>query len=414
MKRFIIIFIIIIASCDGTASFFWNTCEEKEDIRMEAYIAGLDSYMILTILKKILWSYFFAMEMFVRINIIYVIIVTIAAIGLLYVIKRILQGRHRNSECNKGKETKTNSSICVNISNSNNTRSKSGDDTTSNYTNAELKGIINKPEILTDKAYISVWMQKMEIYLETVDKRHWYKVAISFMDIKLVKEIHVDNTNNEDKYEALKNQLMKIADKQNFNGIQKKIDYKAIGERRQHENESIEEYGNSLISMGTEMFPHLQLESLDESLKSQFVDGIRNPNLSQEVKWKMIKQQRKNEKFNIRNAIEYAKDKDNAYNYDNCNDEDSLDDQNNDSNQIINDTNDNSDKKANTHSVCSIKSSNPYTESRSKAQSNDDFSNFRPNGSTTNYQSWNKAKTNGNGTASQQKGRQNEPKTINQ
>jgi hypothetical protein len=48
----------------------------------------------------------------------------------------------------------------------------------------------------------------------------------------------------------------------------------------------------------------------------------------------MIKQQRKNEKFNIRNAIEYAKDKDNAYNYDNCNEEDSLDDQNNDSNQI--------------------------------------------------------------------------------
>ena len=43
MERFIIIFIIIIAICGGNASFLWNTCEEKEEISMEAYIAGLDS-----------------------------------------------------------------------------------------------------------------------------------------------------------------------------------------------------------------------------------------------------------------------------------------------------------------------------------------------------------------------------------
>ena len=86
--------------------------------------------------------------MFVRVNITLIIVVIIAAIILLYVIKRILQGRHRNSEYGMEKENKNSSSICVNISNTNNTRSKSGDYTTSNYTNAkaELKGIINKHE----------------------------------------------------------------------------------------------------------------------------------------------------------------------------------------------------------------------------------------------------------------------------
>ena len=410
MERFIIIYIIIIAICDGNASFLWSTCEEKE-ISMEAYIAGLDSYMIITILKKLLWNYFFAMEMFVRVNITQIIIVVITAIGLIYVIKRILQGRHRDSEYDQQKENKKNSSsICVNISNSNNTRSKSGGYSTSNYTNAttELNGIINKPEILTEKAYISVWLEKMEMYLETVDKRHWYKVAISFIDIKLVKEIQIDNNNNEDKYEALKKQLMKIADKQNLIGIQRKIDYKAIGERRQHENESIEEYGNSLISMATELFPHIQLDALDDSLKSQFVDGIRNPNLSQEVKWKMIKQQRKNEKFNIKNAIEYAKDKDNAYNYDHCNEEEIFDDQNIDTNQISNENNENYDRNSNTHSVCTLRSGNHYNKSQNRTleQSKEDFYNFKPNGSASNYQASNKVKTNGTSTASPQKGRQ--------
>ena len=160
--------------------------------------------------------------------------------------------------------------------------------------------------------------------------------------------------------------------------------------------------------MATELFPHIQLDALDDSLKSQFVDGIRNPNLSQEVKWKMIKQQRKNEKFNIKNAIEYAKDKDNAYNYDHCNEEEIFDDQNIDTNQISNENNENYDRNSNTHSVCTLRSGNHYNKSQNRTieQSKKDFYNFKPNSSASNYQGSNKAKTNGTSTASPQKGRQ--------
>ena len=66
--------------------------------------------------------------------------------------------------------------------------------------------------------------------------------------------------------------------------------------------------------MAKQMFPNVNLDALDESLKNQFANGIFNSTLSERIKWKIIKQRRKNEKFNIKDAITYAKDQIEAYN----------------------------------------------------------------------------------------------------
>ena len=174
--------------------------------------------------------------------------------------------------------------------------------------------MINKPENLKDKTNISAWIEKIEAYLESVEQRHWYKITISFIDVHIMRDIHIEKTSEEDKYQSLKKQLLKMEDKH----IQKekkveKVDYKAIGERRQLESETIREYGNKLIQMITTLFPEVHTESIDNWLKKIFADGVYNQELGKKIKWKMIKKQRKQEKFNIQDAIEYAIDKNEAY-----------------------------------------------------------------------------------------------------
>ena len=316
------------------ADFFWNTWNKKEeiikeDITIDAYMAHTNTNMVLSVIKKILWSYYEAMKIFILINILEIIILISIIIALAYAIRKIWKGRHGNDEINKKEALKqTNTAVNVNIANTSNTASGFGDNKNNNNSNGtiELRSIINRPETLENKEYISTWVKKMEIYLEAVDKQNWYKATISFINIKLLQEIDTisietksietnqANSNEIEKYETLKKQLLNMVEKDKSVAIQKIIDFKAISERKQQENETIEEYGSNLIQMATQMFPNVNLDALDESLKNQFSNGIFNSTLSERIKWKIIKQRRKNEKFNIKDAITYAKDQIEAYN----------------------------------------------------------------------------------------------------
>ena len=200
---------------------------------------------------------------------------------------------------------------------------------------------MNKPDILTNKEDIDLWVDYIESYLETIDKKHWFKLAKSFIDKKLFKEIHLDKINEEDKYLALKKQLLQLQEDhkeaetkkkledqkkideqksieaQKIANQRKKINYTAIRNKKQNNNESIEEYGHNLIKTVTTMFPNVDLEALDEYLKAQFADGLQNQQLSQKMKCKINKQQRKNETFNIKDAIEYGMDKNEQFKLEN-------------------------------------------------------------------------------------------------
>ena len=74
--------------------------------------------------------------------------------------------------------------------------------------------MLNKPENLKNKTSISAWLEKIETYLELVEQRHRYKITISFIDVQIMREIHIEKTSEEDKYQLLKKQLLKMENKQ--------------------------------------------------------------------------------------------------------------------------------------------------------------------------------------------------------
>ena len=358
------------------ADFFWNTWNQKEeipkeDITIDAYMAHTNTNMVLSVIKKILWSYYEAMKIFILINILEIIILISIIIAIAYAIRKIWKGRHGNDENDKEETLKqTNTAVYVNIANTSNTASGLGDNKNNNNSNGtvELRSIINRPETLENKEYISTWVKKMEIYLEAVDKQNWYKAAISFINIKLLQEIDTinietksiennqENSNEVENYETLKKQLLSMIEKDKSVVIQKIIDFKAISERKQQENETIEEYGSNLIQMATQMFPNVNLDALDESLKNQFANGIFNSTLSERIKWKIIKQRRKNEKFNIKDAITYAKDQIEAYNL--------INQSKQEENDSISGKSENN--SLTNRSVCAISSTNDKAETPSK------------------------------------------------
>ena len=128
----------------------------------------------------------------------------------------------------------------------------------------------------------SLCFNKLELYLETVEREKWYKIAISSIDIRKLKKINLDKLDKS--YENLKNQLNKLEDNQDCtkpSKTQDKVDCKQMSERIQQDDEKIEEFGKSLIKMATKMCPNVAVEALDDLLKTQFVTGLKNKKLSQ-------------------------------------------------------------------------------------------------------------------------------------
>jgi hypothetical protein len=94
---------------------------------------------------------------------------------------------------------------------------------------------------------------------------------------------------------------------------QDKVDCKKMSARIQQDDETIEEFGKSLIKMATKMCPNVAVEALDDLLKTQFVTGLKNKKLSQEVKYKQLKQDCNKKQFNINDAIQHATNKSKAF-----------------------------------------------------------------------------------------------------
>ena len=309
------IILIMISRINANHWNIWSDKdEEEEDIPMEKIMKKMDNQMIMTIVKNVIRDGYEDIKIFMMVHTMEIVAIIITFSIIQWIIIALIKGRQRNKESKKEKEGSA--GIYVNIANANNTASKFTDNTCNSHTStsAEIKSMLNKPENLKNKTNISAWLEKIETYLESVEQRHWYKITISFIDVHIMREIHMEKTSEEDKYQLLKKQLLKMEDKQ----VQKdkrveKVDYKAIGERKQLESETIKEYGNNLIQMITTLFPEINIESIDNWLKTIFADGLYNKELSKRIRWKIIKQQRKQEKFNMQDAIEYASDKNEAY-----------------------------------------------------------------------------------------------------
>ena len=161
----------------------------------------------------------------------------------------------------KRKKQKITTSISLKISNSNTISNENRDATNNNTstTGRELIQLINKPDVLADSNSIEIWLNKMETFLKTVEKEHWYDITISYIDNKFIKEMNLEK-DSENPFEKLKKQLMKIVKSQQLKDAMQKLDFKTLGDRKQNHKESIQDYGNNLIEMAMKLFPHANLE----------------------------------------------------------------------------------------------------------------------------------------------------------
>jgi hypothetical protein len=157
----------------------------------------------------------------------------------------------------------------------------------------------------------------METYLETCNKENWYKIAISYINHSIIKKINLISINNSEgtnRYDHLKNQLL-LLNNQDENKVKEviKLNFKTMGERKQNKNETIEEYGTSLIEMARVLLPLATLNMVEEILKQQFADGISNKEIAQQVKLKIYEKERKQKQFNLTDTINFAKDLNRSY-----------------------------------------------------------------------------------------------------
>ena len=210
------VIMIILIMISMTNANYWNIWsdkdEEEDDVPMEKIMKKMDNQMMITIAKKLIAESYFNMRMFIMVHTWEIITTIIICSIIQWLIKALIKGRQRNNE---SKEAKKDTGICVNIANSNHTTSKLTDNTSNSHTStiAEIKSMINKPENLKEKTNISAWIEKIEAYLETVEQRHWYKITISFIDVQIMKDIHIEKASEEEKYQSLKKQLLKMEDK---------------------------------------------------------------------------------------------------------------------------------------------------------------------------------------------------------
>ena len=183
----------MLTAANAVNAKFWNIWNQKdEEIIIESFMERMSGQMIISVIKRFLLEWFYALQLFIMVHTIKIILLITTMTILYYLAKKLWQGRPSYSKSNKKEENqKENTTIHVKVANTNNTTGQLGDFTNSNKSSARinLRGMINKPEILTDKADINIWMENLESYLESVEDQYWYKVKISYIDIKLVKEL---------------------------------------------------------------------------------------------------------------------------------------------------------------------------------------------------------------------------------
>jgi hypothetical protein len=321
-KRIVILLLFLFTLHQSGAWSFWKSTEQKTNTNdkksqennttinstpIKNQMDHVNSTMVITFFKDTLFNYYQTRRTFLMVHLIEIVTILSTFTIIQWMLLRFIQGRQR-----KEKQIDENS-LCFNIANNNNNSSESRNGNTYDSTR-QLDHILNKPDKLQDITEISAWFYKLELYLETIEREKWYKIAISFIDIRIIKKINLDKLDKS--YENLKNQLNKLENNQDNtqpSKTQDKVDCKKMSARIQQDDETIEEFGKSLIKMATKMCPNVAVEALDDLLKTQFVTGLKNKKLSQEVKYKQLKQDCNKKQFNINDAIQHATNKCKAF-----------------------------------------------------------------------------------------------------
>jgi len=119
---------------------------------------------------------------------------------------------------------------------------------------------------------------------------------------------------NINRFENLKEQLLKLDENHLNQQIEEEeISLKAMADRTQQMHESITEFGTALTNIARKLLPTVDMHSLAEILKKQFIDGLQNKDVAEKVILKLYEKKSKNKNLSVKETIELAKHIENAH-----------------------------------------------------------------------------------------------------
>lgn len=236
-----------------------------------------------------------------------VVILAVITVIIIWYVYKMIKGRHSSHKLNQTKS---------------NTCSSSSQNTTSNINifnpvqvqernnQSELRNSgygLSKPKEYINNMDSELWLEDMETYLEQYDREYWGRIALSFISEKVKKELK--NTKeirkSKDGYNILKNQLLNKS-KNKADKELKELDLVSFTNRQQRFNESIEKYGEDLMTMAQQVFKG-RLDDYEDLIKTQFLQGLNSEKIREMVKWQIrMRAIEKNKKYSIRDVIDIA------------------------------------------------------------------------------------------------------------
>jgi hypothetical protein len=79
-----------------------------------------------------------------------------------------------------------------------------------------------------------------------------------------------------------------------------------MADRTQPMHESITEFGTALTNIARKLLPTVDMHSLAEILKKQFINGLQNKDVAEKVMLKLYKKKSKNKNLSVKETIELA------------------------------------------------------------------------------------------------------------
>jgi hypothetical protein len=206
------------------------------------------SEIVLEYVKKQSNAFVNIMQTFIIAHTVEIVTLMVIIVTIVYILKKIYDGRPSyNKLFIEDQEVKESKAICItnNITTTTNTSNGDVRDSASqNNRTIDITPMIEQPQSLDHDTDIPK-------YLETCNKENWYKIAISYINHTIIKKINlisISKSEGINRYEHLKNQLLLLNNQDENKAIEViKLNFKTMGERKQNKNETIEEYGTSLI-----------------------------------------------------------------------------------------------------------------------------------------------------------------------
>ena len=326
MKRiFIIVFLLFAFSartCDGLCLHYdcwsWSDKPAHEDV---APAPEPESWSFRIITNIFMWftiavtSVQWLIEAFkVHIELGVFLIIFWLALKLLTMLR---QGRPTNndrlSSDKKGEKAKATANTPVNATTNihicNRARTNLQEESSEENMQSLIINLRNKPDKFAEGMDVETWIKQLEVFLQPIDKQSWLPIASTYISDRAFKRVNCERITE---FEQFKERLVD-AYAQPKDPIEqvKKVN---IYNLKQGANETVGEFGRSLISIAQETFPKIALDSLDEVLKENFIKGILDPRLRQKLEWKRRKMRElKNKEFTIHELIKHAKVAQQAY-----------------------------------------------------------------------------------------------------